>query len=145
MAIVRFDFGGLVFSFSRNFARLQRCLCKKTGLYAGQPRVLTILRENEGCSLKELAAACDIGMPSLSVSVRNMEKCGLIRREGSARSPRLYLTQEGREKAYAFHLLIDQFYADFLASISEEEAEQLNRLMQHFSTYMASYCEAADG
>ncbi len=143
MAVVRFDFGGLIFSFVNQFARLQRLFCKKTGLYAGQPRVLTILRENEGCTLKELAAVCNIGMPSLSVSVRNMEKTGLIRREGGARSPRLYLTETGWEKAGAFHLLIDRFYAEFLSSVGEEEGEQLDRLLRLFDAFMGEYIERA--
>lgn len=143
MAVVRVDFGGLVFSVVNHFGRLQRLFCKRSGLYAGQPRVLTILREHEGCTLKELAIACDIGMPSLSVSVRNMEKSGLVRREGGARSPRLYLTESGREKAGAFHLLIDRFYEEFLASVSEEEGEQLERLLRRFNAFMDEFIERA--
>lgn len=139
MAVDRFDFGCVVFAFGAEFTRLQRILSAKAGLYAGQPRVLTMLREHEGCSLKELSRVCNIGMPSLSVSVRNMEKSGLIRREGASRSPQLYLTDAGREKAQDFHVLIDQFFEGFLASLPERDGEQLNDLMDYFTKYMTEF------
>lgn len=141
MAVDRFDFGCLVFAFSAEFTRMQRLLSNQVGLYAGQPRVLTMLRQNEGCSLKELSRVCNIGMPSLSVSVRNMEKTGLVRREGSPRSPQLYLTEAGREKAQAFHERIDAFYADFLASLPAHDGEQLRDLMTYFTQYLTEFDE----
>ena len=70
-----------------------------------------------------------------------MEKSGLIHREGTPRSPQLYLTQAGREKAHAYHLLIDQFYMEFLASMTEEEGEMTERFLKRFSAYMHDYNE----
>lgn len=141
MAVDRFDFGCLVFAFSAEFSRLQRRMSEKVGLYAGQPRVLTMLRQCEGCALKELSRVCNIGMPSLSVSVRNMEKAGWVYREGSPRSPRIYLTDAGREKADQFHALIDTFFADYLDSLTPEEAGQVNTLLDGFRDFMLRRCD----
>ena len=79
MPISRYDFGGLVFAVTRDFARLERNFCKVAGLYQGQPRILTILKANEGVTLSELSPLCGIGLPSLSVSLRTLQKSSLIR------------------------------------------------------------------
>ena len=92
MAVVRYDFGGLVFSMTYDFGRLERNFCKVAGIYQGQPRILTILKENEGVTLSELSPLCNIGMPSLSVSLRNLQKSGLVRKDGTGKNQKLYLT-----------------------------------------------------
>ena len=66
MPISRYDFGGLVFAVTRDFARLERNFCKVAGLYQGQPRILTILKTNEGVTLSELSPLCGIGLPTAS-------------------------------------------------------------------------------
>lgn len=144
MAIKRKDFGGLMFSLTYGFSRLQRNLSKKAGLYSGQPRVLTILKEEGGCTLKELSALCDIGMPSLSVSVRNMEKSGLIQREGPARSRIISLTETGQSRAQAFHEQIDSFYKGLLSDLGEEDAEQLYALLKRMDRYLSDFNDRFD-
>jgi DNA-binding MarR family transcriptional regulator len=139
MALKRFDFGNSIFSFTYGFSRLQRTLCQRAGLYSGQPRVLTVLRDHEGCSLKELAESCAIGMPSLSVSVRNLEKAGLVRREGAVRSQRLYLTDEGRLRAQRFHQEIDEFYRGLLDDLGEDDAVRLQQLLGQVEDYIRRF------
>ena len=139
MAVERKDFGGLMFSITYGFTRLQRNLCRKAGLYNGQPRVLTILSEQGSCTLKELSVLTDIGMPSLSVSVRNMEKNGLIRREGSARSRSLSLTEEGSARALAFHEEIDAFYMGLMDYLGEEDTDRLYALLRRMDGYTAAF------
>lgn len=139
MAVVRYDFGGLVFSTTYDFSRLERNFCKIAGIYQGQPRILTILKENEGVTLSELSPLCNIGMPSLSVSVRNLQKSGLVRKEGTGKNQKLFLTETGREKAELFHLQIDSFYKDFLEKLGPEASQQLNDSMQAFDDYLKEF------
>lgn len=139
MAVVRYDFGGLVFSVSYDFARLERNFCKVAGLYLGQPRILTILKENEGVTLSELSPLCSIGMPSLSVSVKNLQKSGLIRKEGTGKNQKIYLTDTGRERALAFHEEIDAFYAELLEDFGPEGSEQLNDSFSKFDRYIKAF------
>lgn len=141
MAVVRYDFGGLVFSTTYDFGRLERNFCKVAGIYQGQPRILTILKENEGVTLSELSPLCNIGMPSLSVSLRNLQKSGLVRKEGSGKNQKLFLTDSGREKALIFHEQIDAFYVEFLEKLGPEASQQLNDSMQAFDDYLKSYNE----
>lgn len=139
MAVVRYDFGGLVFNTTYDFARLERNFCKIAGLYQGQPRILTILSENEGVTLSELSPLCSIGMPSLSVSIRNLQKSGLVYKDGSGKNQKLFLTEVGKERALAFHEQIDTFYKDFLASLGEEASEQLNASLTLFDQYLKQF------
>ncbi len=141
MAVIRYNFGGLVFRAVYDFGRLERNICKVAGLYQGQPLILTILKENEGVTLSELSPLCSIGLPSLSVSIRNMQKSGLITKSGTGKNQKLFLTDTGREKALIFHQEIDQFYADFLDHLGPEQAQQLNDSMQCFDDYLRSFNE----
>lgn len=139
MALVRYEFGGLVFAMTYDFSRLERNFCKIAGIYQGQPRILTILKENEGVTLSELSPLCNIGMPSLSVSLRNLQKSGLIRKDGSGKNQKIYLTESGREKALLFHEQIDSFYKGFLEFLGPESSQQLNDSLQQFDDYLKNY------
>lgn len=141
MAVVRYDFGGLVFGVTYDFARLERNFCKVAGIYQGQPRILTILKQNEGVTLSELSPLCNIGMPSLSVSLRNLQKSGLVRKEGTGKNQKLYLTETGRERALIFHEQIDAFYKEFLSGLGDEVATQLNDSLQRFDDYLKDFNE----
>lgn len=141
MAVVRFDFGGLVFGVTRDFARLERNFCKIAGLYQGQPRILTILKQNEGVTLSELSPLCSIGLPSLSVSLRNLQKSGLIRKEGTGKNQKIYLTDTGRERALLFHQQIDAFYEEFLDHLGPQASQQLNDSLLQFDEYLQAFNE----
>lgn len=139
MAVVRYDFGGLVFAMTYDFSRLERNFCKIAGIYQGQPRILTILNENEGVTLSELSPLCNIGMPSLSVSLRNLQKSGLVRKDGTGKNQKIFLTESGREKALLFHEQIDSFYKEFLESLGPESSQQLNDSLKKFDDYLKHY------
>lgn len=139
MEISRYELGGLVFNLTYDFSKLERNFCKRAELYPGQPRILTILKENEGVTLSTLSALCNIGMPSLSVSVRNMQRSGLVRKEGSGKNQKLFLTDTGRARAQAFHEQIDAFYKELLAAIGPQGAEQLNHSFLQFDQYIKNF------
>ena len=139
MPITRFDFGGLIFTVTRDFARLERNFCKVVGLYQGQPRILTILKSNEGVTLSELSPLCSIGLPSLSVSLRNLQKSGMIRKEGAGKNQRIYLTDLGQDHAMAFHQEIDAFFSKYLSTIGSDGQEQFIQYLQQFDHYIQDF------
>lgn len=139
MPVDRYQFGHHFYTFSHEFAKLERTLCRKAGLYSGQPRVLTMLKDNEGCTLSMLSELCGIGMPSLSVSVRNMEKSGLIRKGSTERDSRaqlLYLTDPGREKAELFHTFIDAFFKELLEFLGEPGSLEADTTLLRVNKYL---------
>ncbi len=139
MPISRYDFGGLVFTVTRDFARLERNFCKVAGLYQGQPRILTILKSNEGVTLSELSPLCGIGLPSLSVSLRNLQKSGLIRKEGTGKNQKLYLTDLGQQRAMAFHQEIDSFFSQYLGTLGQEGVEAFGSALSSFDSFITAF------
>ncbi len=139
MAVNRYEFGGLVFALTYDFSRLERNFCKQAELYPGQPRILTILQENEGVSLSALSPLCNIGMPSLSVSVRNLQKSGLVRKEGTGKRQRLYLTETGRERALRFHEQIDAFYKQMLDGFGDSDWDAIYHAFSRFDEYIKAF------
>ena len=141
MPISRYDFGGLVFTVTRDFARMERNFCKVAGLYQGQPRILTILKSNEGVTLSELSPLCGIGLPSLSVSLRNLQKSGLIRKEGTGKNQKLYLTELGHQCAMIFHQEIDSFFTQYFSSLGPQGAEAFGSALQSFDKFIEDFNE----
>ena len=156
MPISRYDFGGLVFTVTRDFARMERNFCKVAGLYQGQPRILTILKSNEGVTLSELSPLCGIGLPSLSVSLRNLQKngqtgqslsvslrnlqkSGLIRKEGTGKNQKLYLTELGHQCAMIFHQEIDSFFTQYFSTLGPQGAEAFGSALQSFDKFIEDF------
>ena len=139
MPITRYDFGGLVFTVTRDFARMERNFCKVAGLYQGQPRILTILKSNEGVTLSELSPLCGIGLPSLSVSLRNLQKSGLIRKEGTGKNQKLYLTEQGHQCALTFHQEIDSFFTQYFSTLGPQGAEAFGSALSSFDEFIADF------
>ena len=141
MPISRYDFGGLIFTVTRDFSRLERNFCKVAGLYQGQPRILTILKSNEGVTLSELSPLCNIGLPSLSVSLRNLQKSGLIRKEGTGKNQKLYLTEQGHQCAMTFHQEIDAFFTRYLTQLGSQQAELFSSTPHSFDQFICAFNE----
>ena len=139
MPITRYDFGGLVFTVTRDFSRMERNFCKVAGLYQGQPRILTILKSNEGVTLSELSPLCGIGLPSLSVSLRNLQKSGLIRKEGTGKNQKLYLTEQGHQCALTFHREIDSFFTQYFSTLGPQGAETFGSALSSFDEFIAAF------
>lgn len=138
----RYAFGGVMFSFFYEYERLMRHLSSKSGLYSGQPRVITVMHEHPGCTLSELSELIGVGMPSLSVSVRNMRKSGLVTMEGDrAKGRRLYLTEEGLKKAENFDDIFDGFLQRFLDAVGQENEEAVDAQMRRMVDIIHNYCK----
>lgn len=139
MAIDRYSFGGLLFRLSHEYDHLMRQLGNNVGLYSGQPRILTTISVNPGCTLSELSSLTGLGLPSLSVSIRNMKKTGLVCDNGVGRNRHLTLTELGEEKANAFHRDFDTFLNSFIDSLGEERSEVLERELSSMHDYIQAY------
>lgn len=124
-----------------NFSAIIRTFARQSRLYSGQPRILTVLKDSGGCTLSQLSAKTRIGMPSLSVSVRNLHKNGLVYyNQGRVRNRELYLTEEGEARAFAFHQLYDEFIKGLHeALIAEGNPETTVSAIKSIDAYLANY------
>lgn len=142
MQTQKYEFGDIFFSFINEFDKMERLICQKTSLYSGQPRILTVLMTEEGISLKRLAELTKLGMPSLSVSVRNLEKSQFVYKEsvpGDNRTSLIYLTPKGRQQAENFHKLIHGFFQKLDNSFRENTPDNLSDIIRMFLETTADY------
>jgi len=116
----------------RNVGRLNRvCLYKLLEgekIHPGQPPILKLLLEKDGRSQCELACIIGVSRASLGVSLRRMEKAGLISRcpdEKDSRYNMVYLTEEGKAMAEKSIAALDTLTKAKLKGFTEEEIEQM--------------------
>lgn len=75
-------------------------LLEDKGIYFGQPPILCYLSKNPNATQKDIADSLGISPASVAVSVKRMEKAGVISRQtdkDDARRNNLSLTKKGRE------------------------------------------------
>lgn len=75
-------------------------LLKSIGLYNGQPRLLFHLDETGGCNQKELSDYLNVSCATVAVSLKRMEKCGIIKKspdKNDLRNNIITLTDRGIE------------------------------------------------
>lgn len=75
-------------------------LLKTIGLYDGQPRLLFHLSEKGGCNQKELSDYLNVSCATITVSLKRMEKCGIVEKrpdENDLRNNIITLTDKGND------------------------------------------------
>lgn len=73
---------------------------KETEIHPKQVPLMIILDKKEGMSQKEISQELNISPPTVAVSIKRLEKAGLVERradERDQRMSRIYLTVQGRE------------------------------------------------
>ena len=74
-------------------------MLKDTGIHPKQVPLIGLVYHREGISQKEISQALQISPPTVAVSIKRLEKAGIIERkadEKDQRLSRIYLTEEGR-------------------------------------------------
>lgn len=103
---------------------------QKLDLTEGQPKILYILRKQDGQVQKDLAKICKVKQPTLTVLLQKLENIGLIRKEsctvsGGKYANRIFLTEEGREKAEQLEEVVEELEKRGLKDFSPEESRWL--------------------
>lgn len=121
------------------FHRL-RMLHSEEGIFPGQPPVLFRLRRQVEMSQRELAAALDQTPASMTVTLRRMEKAGLIERNmdpADKRVQKVRLTQKGLDVcgiAQSAESVVDE---ENFVGFSDEEVHTLIGLMARCAENMS--------
>ncbi len=88
---------------------------------------------NLDCGIQEMAEALNLSTPTVSISVRQLEKNGLVERKphpDDGRAVQLFLTPKGKEvhqRANSFHR---QKFEQLLAGLNEDERDTLLNLLE---------------
>ena len=141
-ARVKFEmrFGRLIRMY---YSRIQSQLAE-VGLYRGQPPILMLLYKNDGMSQKEMARALNLSPATMTVTLKRMEKAGLVLREmdeHDQRILRVHLSEKGREMCETGESRIGVVTAELLEGFTLEEQQQLNEYLGRIARNMERVVE----
>lgn len=103
-------------------------MLKDSGVYFGQPPILDFLEKNGECTQNELAKALGVSPASIAVSVKRMQKNGVVEKTADGndlRCNRISLTEKGRELTTEMHRKFDLIDKMMFAGFDNEELVQL--------------------
>ena len=104
----------------------------KVGLYFGQPMILEYVIEHDSCTQKEIAKAMHISPASAAVTLKRIEKSGLIVRvtdKNDSRKNHISVTEKGRNALEEFRKICDATDEEMFRGFSTEERETLHNLL----------------
>ena len=137
------------FSAEENFKKLTQLhrsrlyrVAMSRGLYIGQPALLLTLKQQGICSQTELAEALNVTTPSIAVSVKRLEKGGMITKtinEKDNRYNQIELTDEGRKAAKTCEDIFNTINTRMFNGFSKEELAQVNSFFDRMRANLADY------
>ena len=129
----------------------KQCLNKllsDRGIHFGQPPLLFTLRQLGRCSQKDLAKSLCVSPASIAVSLKRMEKAGLIMRvpdPDDLRSNRIELTEAGKASADYAEQGLREVSGQSYCGFSEEEFSLLMDLYRRMRQNLTDYKEKLEG
>lgn len=123
--------------------------CK--GFYPGQMHMLRFILKNSGCTQNELAKSMHVTPASIAVSVKRMEKSGLVERkedEKDRRIMRLFVTEKGEESinslSEAFSKVDEKMFSHFSCDEIKAFEDFLDRICENLTPENASQDEICE-
>lgn len=107
------------------------------GISITQLGALMLIKENEGCLLKDMAVSLNLNNSALTGLANRMAQNGLIERRpcpNDGRASRMFLTELGREKVQATKPLIKQLNQAMTAGFTDEEIAVVIKFLNHLLT-----------
>ena len=110
------------------------------GLVKGQARLLLLIRDNDGCSQKELAQIVGIKYSSMSERLNKLERSKYIERvadEDNLKFNRIFITPEGKTAATQCRRILREVDEHMFKGISKKDKVQfetcLNKIIKNLS------------
>ena len=140
--------GLLINEISKLFHDRMRKTSEDPGFQAGYRQILRFLAHEDGVTQIDIARDSHFTAPTVSVTLKKMEKEGLIQRrtdKNDTRCSRVFITEKGRElERKLFEKIVD--CEEVLArGLSKEEEETLCRLLTKARNNMLSEMEGEGG
>ncbi|NLK93851.1 MAG: MarR family transcriptional regulator [Clostridiales bacterium] len=117
---------------------------EKIGMYPGQPGLLFSLNKKDGQFQKELAKQLNISPATMNVTIKRMEKNGLVRREqdkNDKRVSRVFICEEGKnicKKLRDIHLEVE---SECIVNLSKEEKIIARRILLQIRDNLLKSCK----
>ena len=120
------------------YGRMQAQLAE-VGLYRGQPPILGLLYQHDGMSQKEMAGALNLSPATMTVTLKRMEKAGLVRREmdeHDQRILRVHLSEQGRQMWLKSADQIRAVTEELMEGFTPEEEQQMREYLYRIARNM---------
>lgn len=107
-------------------------IMESEGLFYGQLPILEVVKTKGSCTQKEIANQLKVTPPSVTTSVKRLEKKGYLKKSIDSKDQRntlITITEEGKKKAEACRDKFDRIDAYFFRVLSEEECETLKKIL----------------
>ncbi len=107
-------------------------LLNQFNLYPGQPRILFMLIHRDGRTQKEFADASGVKAATITVTLRRMEKAGLIERRpdpNDLRATRVFITPKGVQTAKKARTTIDQLSEACFTGFNDTDKALMRRFL----------------
>lgn len=112
---------------------------QELNLTTGQPKVLTVLNQDEGFLQKDLAKRCHVEPATMTSLLSNMEKKELIYKKavhvsGGKRANSIYLTDKGRTLANKVNEIINNIEKISFKDFNDDEKLTLINLLNRVTS-----------
>ena len=104
----------------------------KYGLVKGQAQLLLIIRDNEGCTQKDLANYFNVKYSSMSERLNKLEHLGYIERNhdgDNLKYKRINITAEGKTAAVQCRRILNDIESKLYEGFTEKEITQLEKML----------------
>jgi Transcriptional regulators len=114
---------------------------KSIGLYDGQPRLLFYVKDSGGCNQKELSEYLNVSNATIAVSLKRMEKCGIIEKspdKSDLRNNIITLTDKGFEVVNKCIEIFKTVNSKMYEGFNREEIENLENYYERIINNLKS-------
>lgn len=114
---------------------------KEIGMRASYRHVMTPLMENESLTQLQLVNMTGLKAPTISITLRNMEREGIVRREKNdedRRETHVYITDKGREMYAKIMETLDKAEKLMLDGLTDREIKSLRATLGKMSDSLSS-------
>ena len=115
------------------FAKLVGKELESIGMRASYRHVLKPLMEGDGMTQLDLVKITKLKAPTISITLRNMEREGIVRREkndNDRRETHVYITEKGREMHAKVLESFDKAEQIMLKGLSDDELNAVGNLIE---------------
>ncbi|MGN0688153.1 MAG: MarR family winged helix-turn-helix transcriptional regulator [Oscillospiraceae bacterium] len=115
------------------FGKFVSAELEKIGMRASYRHVMKPLMENDGLTQLDLVKITKLKAPTISITLRNMEREGIVRREkndNDRRETHVFITDKGREMHAKVLEAFDKAEEAMLEGISDKELKSVGKLME---------------
>ena len=105
----------------------------KYGLVKGQANLLVVIKDNDGCTQKDLCEIMNVKYSSMSERLNKLEEMGYIERvsdENNLKFKRIVLTSDGKQATTQCRRILNEFNQTLYKGFSKKDIKQLEGYLE---------------